>query len=152
MALISNPNYADRPSLYIQDVWEHSRIIMRGQSALSLSLGMMETISLTAVNSYDDLWEVERKLYHMFLNSNIVSKYLPYQSLETKRLCLDLLESPESFVDHVGRTTTSISTSMTYGFRVDSASSPALTRLFENAHDFFKLLHGSQYLDWYPVL
>ncbi|RFU29308.1 hypothetical protein B7463_g7033, partial [Scytalidium lignicola] len=124
-------NYADRPSLYIQDVWEHSRIIMRG---------------------YDNLWKIERKLYHMFLNSNVAAKYIPYQSLETKKLCFDLLEDPASFVNHIGRTTTSIATSMTYGFRVNSYDSPALQKLFENAHGFFKLIHGSQYLDWFPML
>ncbi|KAH8807482.1 putative cytochrome P450 oxidoreductase [Xylogone sp. PMI_703] len=124
-------NYADRPNLYVQDIWEHSRIIMR---------------------SYDDLWKVERKLYHMCLNSNVVAKYIPYQSLETKKLCYDLLEDPLSFVNHIGRTTTSIATSMTYGFRINSYDSPVLQKMFENAHGFFSLVHGSQYLDWFPVL
>ncbi len=55
-------NYADRPSMFMQDIFEHSRIIMRG---------------------YDDLWKVERKLYHGFLNGTKAARYV--SSLSSKK-------------------------------------------------------------------
>jgi hypothetical protein len=99
---------------------------------------------------YDNLWKVERKLYHLFLNSSIVHKYAPYQSLETKKLCFDLLEKPALFFDHIGRMTSSISTSMTYGTRISSPDAQILKTLNETAGGFFRLVNGSQFFDWYP--
>jgi hypothetical protein len=124
-------NYADRPKLYMQDIWEGSRIIMRG---------------------YDDLWKVERKLYHSFLNINVAKKYIPYQDLETKQLCVDLLGDPDHFAELITRTTTSLATSMSYGFRVTDLKSQVMEELFKNTHGFFTMVHSSKLLDWYPQL
>ncbi|OQV09706.1 hypothetical protein CLAIMM_13798 [Cladophialophora immunda] len=124
-------NYADRPSLFMQDVFEHSRIIMRG---------------------YDDLWKVERKLYHQFLNSTKAARYIPYQDLETKQLCFDLLHRPEDFEALIMRTTMSAATSMAYGFRVTDPNNQVMKELLHNAHGFFTMVHKSQVLDWYPQL
>lgn len=52
-------NYADRPLLWVRELFDDSRIIMRG---------------------YDDLWRTERKLYHSQLNITVAKKYLPYQA------------------------------------------------------------------------
>lgn len=124
-------NYADRPSLFMQDIFEHSRIIMRG---------------------YDDLWKVERKLYHQFLNSTKAARYIPYQDLETKQLCADLLDHPDDFEALITRTTLSAATSMTYGFRVTDPENPVMVELLRNAHGFFTMVHKSQLFDWYPQL
>ncbi|KIX96716.1 uncharacterized protein Z520_07435 [Fonsecaea multimorphosa CBS 102226] len=124
-------NYADRPSLFMQDIFEHSRIIMRG---------------------YDDLWKVERKLYHQFLNSTKAARYTPYQDLETKQLCFDLLHRPQAFEGLITRTTLSAATSMAYGFRVTDPNNPIMKELLHNAHGFFTMVHKSQLLDWYPQL
>ena len=53
-------NYADRPDLWVRGLFDHSRIIMRG---------------------YDELWRMERKLYHAQLNISVAKKYLLYQVL-----------------------------------------------------------------------
>ncbi|OAP61366.1 hypothetical protein AYL99_03569 [Fonsecaea erecta] len=124
-------NYADRPALFMQDIFEHSRIIMRG---------------------YDDLWKVERKLYHQFLNSTKAARYVPYQDLETKQLCVDLLGRPEDFEALITRTTLSAAASMAYGFRVTDPKDPVMQELLHNAHGFFTMVHKSQLLDWYPQL
>ena len=124
-------NYADRPQLFMQDIWEQSRIIMRG---------------------YDDLWKVERKLYHQFLGITKATRYTPYQDLESKKLCVDLVNDPTHFVQHITRMTTSIATSMAYGFRVLDVDSPVMKELFTNTHGFFAMVHHSKLLDWYPQL
>ncbi|KAF5653766.1 oxidoreductase [Fusarium sp. NRRL 25303] len=123
-------NYADRPKLYMQEVWEHSRIIMRG---------------------YDPLWKVERKLYHQFLNINRAARYAPYQDLETRQLCYDLLHQPGDFEALVTRATTSLATSMAYGFRVVSLGSPVMQELFTNTHGFFVMVRGSFAADIYTA-
>jgi len=124
-------NYADRPSLYMQDIWEQSRIIMRG---------------------YDDLWKVERKIYHQFLNITKANRYIPYQNLETKQLCFDLLHMPEQFEALITRATLSIATSMAYGFRVPNTENDVMKELLHNTHGFFVMVHRSKLLDWYPQL
>jgi hypothetical protein len=124
-------NYADRPHLFMQDIFEHSRIIMRG---------------------YDDLWKVERKLYHQFLNLTKAARYMPYQDLEAKQLCFDLLERPRDFEALITRMTLSSACSMAYGFRVTDPSSEFMQELLHNAHGFFTMVHRSQHFDWYPQL
>ncbi|OCT50488.1 putative Cytochrome P450 oxidoreductase [Cladophialophora carrionii] len=124
-------NYADRPSLFMQGVFEQSRIILRG---------------------YDDLWKVERKLYHGFMNSTKAARYAPYQDLETKQLCFDLLGRPEAFEALITRMTFSAATSMTYGFRVTDPQNPVMQELLKNAHGFLSMVHKSQLFDWYPQL
>lgn len=102
--------------------------------------------------SYDDLWKVERKLYHQFLNSNIATKYEPYQTTETTKLLYDLLKDPSGFEKHVSRTTASLSASMTYGFRISTPESHVLRAMMNNAHGFFKLVHQYRFFDYYPIL
>ncbi|KAH6985114.1 cytochrome P450 [Ilyonectria destructans] len=124
-------NYADRPDLYMQEVWEGSRIIMRG---------------------YDALWKVERKLYHQFLNINKAARYVPYQDLETRQLCYDLLSNPDDFENLITRSTLSVATSMAYGFRVLNTKSKVMQELLTNTHGFFVMVHNSRLLDWYAQL
>ncbi|EXJ62424.1 hypothetical protein A1O7_02859 [Cladophialophora yegresii CBS 114405] len=98
-------NYADRPSLFMQGVFEQARIILRG---------------------YDDLWKVERKLYHGLMNGTKATRYAPYQDLEPKQLCFDLLDRPEAFEAPITRMTLSAATSMTCGFRVTDPQNPVM--------------------------
>lgn len=124
-------NYSDRPRLFMQDIWEGSRIIMRG---------------------YDSLWKVERKLYHQFLNVTKASRYVPYQDLETKQLIADLLSNPAEFEELITRTTLSVATSMSHGFRVLNRKSPVMVELMTNTHGFFVMVNSSKLMDWYPQL
>ena len=115
----------------MQELYEHSRIIMRG---------------------YDDLWKLERKLYHQVLNINIANKYIPYQDLETKKLLVDLIQNPEAYEDHIFRASTSVASSISYGFRIETRDNPVMKEMTSNAHAFFHLAHASKFLDWYPQL
>lgn len=124
-------NYADRPDLWVRSLFEHSRIIMRG---------------------YDSLWRLERKLYHNLLNINTAPKYLPYQELETLKMCVDLAEKPDEFVSSIGRMTGSIASSITYGIRLADKESPRTHELLENSHGFFTCVVQSQWMDWFPAL
>lgn len=123
--------YSDRPKLYMQDIWEGSRIIMRG---------------------YDAMWKVERKLYHQFLSITKAARYIPYQDLETKQLLVDLINDPDNFESLIGRTTLSIASSMAYGFRVLNPKSEVMQELHKNTHGFFVMVNSSKLLDWYPQL
>jgi hypothetical protein len=115
----------------MQDIWEGSRIIMRG---------------------YDSLWKVERNLYHRFLNVNKAARYIPYQDLETKQLIVDLLRKPAAFEELITRSTLSMATSMAYGFRVLDPQSAVMQELFKNTHGFFMMVSSSKLFDWYPQL
>lgn len=58
-------NYAHRPNLWVRELFDDSRIIMRG---------------------YDDLWKLERKMYHASLNISVAKQYLPYQVFRTSNV------------------------------------------------------------------
>ncbi|GIZ39957.1 hypothetical protein CKM354_000331600 [Cercospora kikuchii] len=124
-------NYADRPDLWVRGLFDHSRIIMRG---------------------YDELWRMERKLYHAQLNISVAKKYLLYQEVETHQMCTELLRDPVNFVQYIGRMTGSMASSIAYGFRLPDAQSPLAHELLENSHGFFHCVVQSQLLDWYPSL
>lgn len=124
-------NYSDRPKLYMQDIFEGSRIIMRG---------------------YDSLWKVERKLYHQFLNINKAARYVPYQDLETKQLLIDLMNHPTQWESLITRTTMSVGMSMSYGIRIADPKSEFMQELLTNIHGFFVMVNSSKLLDWYPQL
>lgn len=124
-------NYADRPKLWVRELFDGSRIIMRG---------------------YDDLWRIERKLYHMDLNLTVARKYLPYQELETLQMLTQINDDPENFVLHVGRMKGSMATSIAFGFRLPNTTDLLTHEMLENSPGFFHCVVKSQILDWYPSL
>lgn len=65
---------------------------------------------------------------------------------------MDILSDPENFVDHIGRTTGSIASSMTYGFRLPDGKTALAKELLNNSHGFFQLVVASQLLEWYKSL
>ncbi|KAH7072427.1 cytochrome P450, partial [Paraphoma chrysanthemicola] len=124
-------NYADRPKLWVRELFDDSRIIMRG---------------------YDDLWRTERKLYHSQLNISVARKYLPYQELETLQMLTQIAEDPANFVQYLGRMTGSMATSIAYGFRLPKTTDPLTHEMLENSHGFFQCVVRSAVLDWFPSL
>lgn len=44
-----------------------------------ISTALDDVHATNVAGSYDDLWKVERKLYHAFLNINTAQVYVPYQ-------------------------------------------------------------------------
>ena len=128
---VKGANYADRPNTYMRHLFENSRTVMRG---------------------YDDVLRLERKLYHAALNMNTAQKYIPYQELETLKLCIDLLDKPCGFIEHISRTIGSVSASITYGFRLPETESPETKELMGNSHSFVRLVGKSQLLDMFPAV
>lgn len=124
-------NYSDRQKPYIGELYEDTHVIFRG---------------------HDDMWRLDRRLYHANLNINAAQRYIPYQLVETLQLCVDLLDSPERFFDHIKRTTSSVASSLSYGFRISSIDSPIMAQMFKNSTYLFKLSARSKFLDWYPSL
>lgn len=124
-------NYSDRQHMYIRDLYENTHVLFRG---------------------YDDMWRLDRRLYHANLNMKAAQKYIPYQSVETLQLCVDLLDSPQLFFDHIRRTTTSVASSLSYGFRISTIESPVMAQMFKNSTFLFNLTARSKFLDWYPSL
>ena len=88
-------NYSDRQNLYVRELYENTHVVFRG---------------------HDDMWRLDRRLYHANLNLNAAQRYIPYQSLESLQLCVDLLDTPERFFDHIKRASSSIASSLSYGF------------------------------------
>jgi len=72
-----------------------------------------------------------RKLGHRILNLATARTYVPYQDLETKRMLLDFLEKPESFIEHMRRFSASLTTQMTFGFRTTTIHDPRFKESFD---------------------
>ena len=71
-----------------------------------------------------------RKIIHFNLNVKVATSYVPYQDLENKALLVGLLNTPENFVDHIRRFTSSFTTQMIFGFRTTRIDDPKLKQLF----------------------
>jgi hypothetical protein len=71
-----------------------------------------------------------RKVVHNNLNIRAARTYVPYQDLENKFLLMDVLETPDLFIDHIRRYTNSLTTQMLFGFRTTSIDDPKLKQLY----------------------
>jgi cytochrome P450 len=80
--------------------------------------------------------------------------YSPYQELESKQLVHDMMIEPADLLDHFKRYTSSLVTSVAYGFRWNSIHDPLLLKMSHNLDNFIRLnLTGSAALaDIYPFL
>ncbi|KAI1812661.1 cytochrome P450 [Poronia punctata] len=102
----------------------------------------------------DGVWKTVRKFVHGILGVTAARTYVPYQDLENKAMLLGFLERPGDFIDHLRRYTASLTTQMTFGFRIKSIQDAN----FKDAFDIFDReseLIGSRtaaLLDLVPVL
>lgn len=53
-----------------------------------------------AVNSYGAHWKRCRRLFHEFLNMNVVSRFDGHLEKHSRRFLLRLAETPEKFLGH----------------------------------------------------
>lgn len=72
-----------------------------------------------------------RKMIHNSLHINAAKAYVPYQILENQRMLVDLLDTPDRFIDHIRRYANSLTTQMIFGFRTTDVNDPKLLQLFE---------------------
>ena len=72
-----------------------------------------------------------QKMVHNILHLNAAKSYVPYQILENQRMLVDLLDTPDRFVDHIRRYANSLTTQMIFGFRTTDVDDPKLLRMYE---------------------
>ncbi|KAI0154647.1 cytochrome P450 [Xylariaceae sp. FL1272] len=127
--------YSSRPDLYI------------GQHILSNGLRVLFMPN-------EGTWAKARKLAHRTLNTTASRSYVPYQDLENKALLMGFLQSPNNFIEHLRRYTTSLTTQMAFGFRTATVQDPRFKEAFE-VFDRGSELVGSKLatiLDLVPLL
>ncbi|KAL4935969.1 hypothetical protein BDV06DRAFT_205916 [Aspergillus oleicola] len=75
-----------------------------------------------AFRNNDDVWRRMRKTYHVRLNVTVSNRYIPYQTFDSLQLLNDMLDSPDDFSRHIQRYTTSVASTVLYGWRTPSAN------------------------------
>lgn len=80
---------------------------------------------------YDNEWRLARKMIHNLLNAKTAVKYIPFQELELKQMLSDMIDEPARFHNHVRRYSTSLVTSMVFGWRSTSFDEPAVKQIYE---------------------
>jgi hypothetical protein len=81
-----------------------------------------------------------RKLAHGLLNVKLSRTYVPYQDLEVRAMLMGLLESPEDFLNHIRRYTTSLTTQMAFGYRTPASDDEDFLKMFEvRSHNALKV-------------
>jgi hypothetical protein len=83
------------------------------------------------VQPYDDIWRKVRILARRILSPVVSRTYIPYQDVENKAMLLGFLQRPDHFIEHIRRYSSSLTTQMTYGFRITSEEDPRRTKMFE---------------------
>lgn len=103
---------------------------------------------------YGPKWRMLRKLAHNLLNVQRAESYVPYQDLENKAMLHEMLTLPERFLDSLRRYSTSLTTSMTYGWRTTSFDDPRMLQLFHTLERITAAPNQVKavLLDIYPVL
>ncbi|KAL4256673.1 cytochrome P450 family protein [Pleurotus pulmonarius] len=66
-------------------------------------------------NLDERVFKGSRRAYHTFLTSEAISSYLPMQQVEYAKLVNDIATSPENFIPHIKRMSTSIMVTLLYG-------------------------------------
>ncbi|KAK0622035.1 cytochrome P450 [Bombardia bombarda] len=127
--------YSSRPESYI------------GQEILSGGLRPL-------LMRYDQTWRMVRKLAHSVLNVRVARTYVPYQDLEVKSLLVELVDKPHDFINHLRRYTTSLTTQMTFGYRMPTSDDSRLLEMFDIFESFSEMMgsKASNLLNVYPIL
>lgn len=71
-----------------------------------------------------------RKLAGQVLNMTVSKVYIPYQDVESKAMLVGMLDRSDLFIDHVRRYTASLTTQMTFGFRIVNEEDPTVKKMF----------------------
>lgn len=95
-----------------------------------------------------------RKLFHAMLHVSIAKSYVPYQSLESKQMLYEILESPHNFLSSMQRYSNSLTAQMIFGRRTISNDDPKMKLLFESLDRYVNLLQAgtTALADFFPPL
>ena len=111
-------NYSSRPEMYV------------GQTLISGGYRLV-------LMPYDNGWRKARKMIHHLLNIKTAVNYIPFQELELRQMLADLVKRPGKYHDHVRRYSTSLVTSITFGWRSLAFSNPEVKQIYEVRTDTF---------------
>ncbi|KAF2105792.1 putative cytochrome P450 [Lophiotrema nucula] len=127
--------YGSRPDLYIGQT-----LISGGHRLLMMRHG--------------PTYRIQRKLVHIALNVNKAVAYLPYQEMENRQLMYDLMMTPSGLLEHLRRFSSSLITSVVFGFRWKTFDEPRLQEVFSLFDNFMRLnaTGGAALADFYPIL
>ncbi|KAF8871009.1 cytochrome P450 [Infundibulicybe gibba] len=116
-------------------------------------LPMMGCDCFFSLLPYGARWRRHRRLFHEHFHMNVVSKYFPIQSQETRRLLLALLKSPKGFRDHIRHAFASTIMNVTYGIKVKERNDPYLEAVEEAVKGIIIAgAPGAFLVDFMPIL
>ncbi|KAI1502980.1 putative cytochrome P450 [Biscogniauxia marginata] len=127
--------YSDRMDLYV------------GQTLASGGLRIL-------MMRYGQTWRTIRRIMHNLLNIHAARSFEPYQVLENQQMIYDILNEPQNFTQHVRRYANSLTTTVTFGYRVPTYEDPHFQELFKVFGDFVLLAQTgtAALLDYMPAL
>ncbi|KZT04888.1 cytochrome P450 [Laetiporus sulphureus 93-53] len=110
---------SDRPANKLLDFlgWEFSLVILR----------------------YGQRWRAQRRLFHQAFRPEAVLSYRPVIASKAKQLLLNLLQSPEAFIDHARNYPASIVMQLVYGHQI-APRNDRLVYLADKAGEMVMLL------------
>lgn len=83
---------------------------------------------------YGDRWRLHRKLLHLAVGLQQVRGYRSFQNDESKLVAYNLLRTPDDYVAHIERYTTSVVSIIGFGRRVASVTDPIITEVIAVMH------------------
>ncbi|KAL1885084.1 hypothetical protein Plec18167_001741 [Paecilomyces lecythidis] len=127
-------NYSSRPEMYV------------GQTLISGGYRLV-------LMQYDEGWRKARKMIHNLLNIKTAVNYIPFQELELRQMLADMVKKPNKYHDHVRRYSTSLVTSIAFGWRSLAFNDPEVKQIYEGFEQFAVASQVSaSMLDYFPVL
>ncbi|KAL1999237.1 hypothetical protein VTN02DRAFT_4837 [Thermoascus thermophilus] len=127
-------NYSSRPEMYV------------GQTLISGGYRLV-------LMQYDEGWRKARKMIHNLLNIKTAVNYIPFQELELRQMLADMVKRPNKYHDHVRRYSTSLVTSITFGWRSLAFNDPEVRQIYEGFEQFAVASQVSaSMLDYFPIL
>jgi len=70
-------------------------------------------------------------MIHHLLNIKTAVEYIPFQELELCQMLADMVQRPHTYHDHVRRYSTSLVTSITFGWRSLAFHDPDVKQIYE---------------------
>lgn len=112
---LRSSNYSSRPEIYVGYV---------GQMLISDGYRLV-------LMPYDAGWRKARKMIHNLLNIKTAVNYIPFQELELRQMLADMAERPDRCHDHVRRYSTSLVTSIIFGWRSLAFDDSEVKQIYE---------------------
>jgi cytochrome P450 len=127
-------NYSSRPEMYV------------GQTLISGGYRLV-------LMQYDEGWRLARKMIHNLLNIKTAVQYIPFQELELRQMLADMVKKPDAYHDHVRRYSTSLTTSIAFGWRSLAFHDPDVKAIYDGFEEFAVASQiSASMLDYYPLL